>query len=56
MAEEKRIPHSVKRNLQETADIVQGKEEKDVNLEIPEDVEEAAQQPIYQIRPPLHEK
>lgn len=56
MAEEKRISHSVKRNLQEAADIAQEKEEKDVNLEVPEDVEETVQQPVYQIRPPLHEK
>jgi len=57
MAEEKRISHSVKRNLmQEIADVAQEKEEKDVNLEVPEDVEETAQQPVYQIRPPLHEK
>ncbi|XP_011258056.1 tctex1 domain-containing protein 2-like [Camponotus floridanus] len=57
MAEEKRISHSVKRNLmQEIANVAQEKEEKDVNLEVPEDVEETAQQPVYQIRPPLHEK
>ncbi|GAB1865924.1 Tektin [Camponotus japonicus] len=57
MAEEKRISHSVKRNLMQViADVAQEKEEKDVNLEVPEDVEETAQQPVYQIRPPLHEK
>ncbi|KAM0731965.1 Dynein light chain Tctex-type protein 2B [Formica fusca] len=57
MAEEKRIPHSVKRDpVQEAVDIAQEEEKKDVNLEILEDVEETARQPVYQIRPHLHEK
>ncbi|XP_050446419.1 dynein light chain Tctex-type protein 2B-like isoform X2 [Cataglyphis hispanica] len=57
MAEAKRIPHSMKRNpLQEAADIAQEEEKKDVNLEDLEDIEEIAQQPVYQIRPHLHEK
>ncbi|CAL1675683.1 unnamed protein product [Lasius platythorax] len=57
MAEGKRITHSVKRDLvQEATDIAQEKEKKDVNLEVLEDVEEIAQQPVYQIRPHLHEK
>ena len=57
MAEGKRITHSVKRDpVQEATDIAQEKEKKDVNLEVLEDVEEIAQQPVYQIRPHLHEK
>lgn len=56
MAEGKRT-HSVKRDLaQEVADLTLEKEKKDVNLEVLDDVEETAQQPVYQIRPPLHEK
>ncbi|XP_067210931.1 dynein light chain Tctex-type protein 2B-like isoform X2 [Linepithema humile] len=55
MAEAKRI--STKHNpVQETADIAQEEERKDVNLEVLEDVEEASQQPVYQIRPHLYEK
>jgi len=58
MAETKRMHHSVKHNpMQEAADIAQEEEEKkQVNLEVLEDIEETAQQPIYQIRPHLHEK
>lgn len=57
MAEEKRIPHSVKYDpVQEAVDIAQEEEKKDVNLEVLEDVEETARQPVYQIRPHLHEK
>lgn len=57
MAEAKRIPHSIKRDpMQEATDIAQEEEKKDVNLEDLEDVEETAQQPVYQIRPHLHEK
>lgn len=57
MAEAKRIPHSVKHDpVREAADIAQEEEKKDVNLEVLEDVEEIAQQPVYQIRPHLHEK
>lgn len=57
MAEGKRITHSVKRDpIQEAVDIAQEKEKKNVDLEALEDVEEAARQPVYQIRPPLHEK
>lgn len=50
--------HSVKHNsVQETADVAQEEEEKKhVNLEVLEDVEETAEQPVYQIRPHLHEK
>lgn len=52
------MQHSVKHNpVQEAADVAQEEEEKKhVNLEILEDVEETAQQPVYQIRPHLHEK
>lgn len=53
------MQHSVKHNpVQEAADVLQEEEEKkDVNLEILEDdVEETAQQPVYQIRPHLNEK
>jgi len=57
MAEAKRISHSTKHNpVQEAADIAQEKEKKDVNLEVLEDVEEPGQEPVYQIRPHLHEK
>lgn len=54
------MQHSVKHNpVQNAVDIAQEEEEKKhVNLEILEDVEdvETAQQPVYQIRPHLHEK
>lgn len=64
MAEAKRVQHSVKHNsVQEVADVAQEEEEeeekkkkKHVNLEVLEDGEETAQQPVYQIRPHLHEK
>lgn len=58
MAEAKRMQHSVKHNLvQEPADVANEEREKNhVNLEVLEDVEEIAQQPVYQIRPHLHEK
>lgn len=52
------MQHSVKHNpVDEAADITQEeKEKKHVNLEVLEDVDETAQQPVYQIRPQLHEK
>lgn len=54
MAETKRTKHNP---VQEAADVVEEEEEKKyVNLEVLEDVEETAQQPVYQIRPQLHEK
>lgn len=54
MAEAKQM--STKHNpVQEATDIMQ-QEKKDVNLEVLEDVKEASQQPVYQIRPHLHEK
>jgi len=57
MAETKRMHHSVKHNpMQEAADIQEEEEKKQVNLEVLEDIEETAQQPVYQIRPHLHEK
>ncbi|XP_011695934.1 PREDICTED: tctex1 domain-containing protein 2-like [Wasmannia auropunctata] len=57
MAETKRMQHSMKHNPVQEADVAQEEEEKKhVNLEVLEDVEEAAQQPVYQIRPHLHEK
>ncbi|XP_077281753.1 dynein light chain Tctex-type protein 2B isoform X2 [Temnothorax americanus] len=61
MAEAKRTQHSLRHNpvnpVQEAVDIAQEEEEKKhVNLETLEDDEETAQQPVYQIRPHLHEK
>lgn len=68
MAEAKRIQRSMKPNSMQqnaanmaqeknTTDVAQEEEEKKhVNLEVPEGVEETAQQPVYQIRPHLHEK
>ncbi|XP_012532544.1 tctex1 domain-containing protein 2-like isoform X2 [Monomorium pharaonis] len=54
------MQHSVKHNPVQEVDIAQEEEEKKhVNLEILEEVEpveETAQQPVYQIRPHLHEK
>ncbi|KAG5315750.1 TEKT4 protein, partial [Acromyrmex insinuator] len=54
----KRMQNSVKHNpVQEAVDVTHEEEEKkNVNLEIQDDVEETAQQPLYQIRPHLHEK
>lgn len=54
----KRMQNSVGHNsVQEAVDIAHEEEEKkNVNLEVLDDVEETAQQPVYQIRPHLHEK
>ncbi|KAG5332186.1 TC1D2 protein, partial [Acromyrmex heyeri] len=54
----KRMQNSVRHNpVQEAVDVIHEEEEKkNVNLEILDDVEETAQQPLYQIRPHLHEK
>ncbi|KYN13890.1 Tektin-4 [Trachymyrmex cornetzi] len=56
--EMKRMQNSVRHNpVQEAVDIAQEEEEKkNVNLEVLDDVEETAQQPLYQIRPHLDEK
>lgn len=54
MAEKKRTHHSVKHNPVQEAE--EEEEKKHVNLEVLEDVEETAQQPVYQILPHLHEK
>jgi len=55
----KRMQNSVRHKpVQEAMEEAQEEEEKkNVNLEVPDDVEETVQQPLYyQIRPHLHEK
>ncbi|XP_011639073.1 tctex1 domain-containing protein 2-like isoform X1 [Pogonomyrmex barbatus] len=57
MAEAKRINQSMKHDpKQDSADTAQEEEKKHMNLETFEDVGETVQQPVYQIRPHLHEK
>ncbi|EZA56381.1 hypothetical protein DMN91_010390 [Ooceraea biroi] len=57
MAEVKRTPHPVTHGSgQEITNVAQEKEKNNTNLEAHKDVETTAQQPVYQIRPHLHEK
>ncbi|KAL6267720.1 hypothetical protein P5V15_000791 [Pogonomyrmex californicus] len=57
MAEAKQMHQSMKHDpKQDSADTAQEEEKKHMNLETFEDVGETVQQPVYQIRPHLHEK
>lgn len=57
MAEAKQTPHLTKNEPAQGTGIAQGAEKKDKNLEVLENSEtEIAQQPVYQVRPHMHEK
>lgn len=57
MAEGGQTSHLAKHGPAQRTGIAQGMEKKDVNSEIFENAEnEIAQQPVYQVRPHMHEK
>lgn len=57
MAEAKQTPHLTKNEPAQGTGIAQGTEKKDVNSEVFENSEtKIAQQPVYQVRPHMHEK